>query len=285
MKPIGIIGSGFMAKSVCFLLLRHGRTVDIISNRPEAELRSDLERSSRFFTIQMKFDFSPSFANLQCFSARTLPSDRHDILLEMTSEDLAKKGTLLKAVSLVNRNAVIATNTSSLPLESLRSFVEVPDRFLALHFLNPPHSIAFAEITTLPSTSQGALERAKRFCDSLRYQFVLLTDDIPGFIINRILFLQINEAFNLIERYRLDPSAVDMALRTGALFQIGPVRLAEVISTDVCVHILHSLHQRTGNPAYHPAPLLMRLSAERIFGVKNNTSITKSIRNMLLPTS
>ncbi len=277
-NQVGIIGSGIMAQGICFALLKNGYRVSIITNRPTQDVEGEFKNKISYYSASFGRDVHRLFRGINFYNYDTCPPGLF-FMIEATSEHLNCKKQAL-ALSKKNKQAIIATNTSSISLAKLSEFTADPAKFIGLHFLNPPHLINFVEIIKTDKTSLETINFVRAFCRKIKKEYVII-DDIPGFIINRLLFLQINEALGMIEQYKIDPREIDNAMKKGAQFDIGPIRLLEIISTDVCLNSLKNVYERTNDKAYEPKHLLEELVRQQIFGIKNNTSVASGIRKIL----
>ena len=180
-----------------------------------------------------------------------------DLIIECLTEDENTKSRafLLKKIEEnCDRKTIIATNTSSISINRLASSLQYPERFLGLHFMNPPQIIKLVEIINHNALDKRVLKEITQYLDimdmiSIRY------NDKPGFIVNRVLLPMINEAIYYYENGTSDAKSIDTALKVGANHPMGPLEL-NFIGLDTCLSILRILQKDFNDAKYKPCPLL-----------------------------
>jgi 3-hydroxybutyryl-CoA dehydrogenase len=181
-----------------------------------------------------------------------------ELILEAVKEDkVVKANTFRQLIQVVSDLRIIATNTSTLSITELASIIDIPDQFLGLHFFNPPMSMKLVEVIKGELTSDETLQSALKILQLLGKQPVVLPET-PGFVVNRLLFPMINEAVLLLSEGVADAKTIDSCMRLGANHPMGPLELADLIGLDICLSILETLVEETGDGKYRPAPLLKR---------------------------
>jgi 3-hydroxybutyryl-CoA dehydrogenase len=259
---IGILGAGLMAKRIGLLFADSNHEV-VMWNHVAGEVLKDLAREARLWRVDIKekgamFRFTTNLSDLVgC-----------DIVIESVIEDAEIKKHLLREVSAIEPSeTIIVSNTSSLSLADLAVVVSDPRRFAGLHFFNPPQHIKFAEITKLETTATAALDAITTVVSQLGFSYVVVPD-IPGFVVNNLLFSMINSAMLLLETSGLEPKIVDDAMKLGARHPMGPLELADFIGLDVSLNILSNLFARTADARFKPGKLLRELVANKQLGRK-----------------
>jgi 3-hydroxybutyryl-CoA dehydrogenase len=273
MNRIGVVGTGVMAKGICFSLLAHGYGVDVFTRRPPAECLAELSKKSRYYSLGLNKNLEPLLPELR------IHGDEHferggELVIECSTEEIQRKTKVLSRLSASLPEAVIVSNTSSLSIQALSRSVENPSRFAGMHFMNPPHLVHLVEVVRCADTSDAIVETIQQLCQGLGKECIVVPD-IPGFVVNRLLLVQVNEAFRLIDECGVDPSHVELAMTRGAGWPIGPIRLTETISTDVCLRVLENIYEQTRLESYRPSPLLRELVRSEVLGAKNGTSVLK----------
>jgi 3-hydroxybutyryl-CoA dehydrogenase len=191
------------------------------------------------------------------------------LVVEAVAEDLAlKKAIFLQLDSVCPPETILATNTSSLSVQDLAQASRRPSSFLGLHFFNPADHMNLVEVVRTTQVTPGVVER---MCALLRAWgfWPVVVPDIPGFIVNRILFLQILEAVRLLAAGVAAPQVIDDAMVKGANQPVGPLALADTIGLDVVLEVSRSLFERTGVAAYEPPILLQRFVEQGKLGRKS----------------
>lgn len=184
-----------------------------------------------------------------------------DLAVEAVPEDLDLKTTVLSETeSHLPAEAVVASNTSSLPLTSVAAALSVPERAVGLHFFNPVHAMDLVEVVLADQTSDAVRERAEAFVEGIGKQPVTVTD-APGFATSRLGALQGVEAIRMLETGVADPRAVDEAMERGYGHPVGPVELTDTVGLDVRLDILEHLREELGERFKPPALLRRKVRA------------------------
>lgn len=189
-------------------------------------------------------------------------------IIEAVSEDLSTKLDVLRDIERSTGNGThLFTNSSSISIDTLASGLERPERFLGFHLFNPVRKMDLVEIVVGKSTGQGTIECAGKLAVLMGKEAVTVRNS-PGFIVNRLLLWQINEAARMVEEGVTSMEDIDKAVRLGLNHPMGPFQLADLIGLDVCLSILRTLDSDLGLPGYSPSPLLIRHVEEGRLGKK-----------------
>jgi 3-hydroxybutyryl-CoA dehydrogenase len=157
----------------------------------------------------------------------------------------------------LGHQAVLATNTSSIPITRMAQSSPDPARFIGVHFFNPVPVMGLIEVIRGLATSEQTVEKVKMFGEALGKSMVF-AEDVPGFIVNRILMPMLNEACFSLGEGVASIRDIDMACQIGLNHPMGPLTLADFIGLDTCFEIIKVLHDTTGDSKYRPAPLLVK---------------------------
>ncbi len=175
-----------------------------------------------------------------------------DLVIESAPEDLELKRDLLEKLGgIVTDDCIIATNTSSLSITKLASFVEHPGRFVGMHFFNPVPAMKLVEVVRGMQTSDETVAAVRDFSAELG-KVPIDVKDAPGFVVNRVLFPMINEAAFALSEGVSDAYGIDECMKGGCNHPMGPLALADLVGLDVVCAILESLYREYGNPRYAP---------------------------------
>jgi len=192
-----------------------------------------------------------------------------DFLVEAVPEKLeVKRSVLAEADHLLRDDVIIASNTSSIAMTTLAALTKRPDRFVGMHFMNPVPVMALVEVIRALQTSDATFATAMDLSKKLGKTPVAV-NDAPGFVSNRVLMPLINEAAYAVLEGVATPDAVDTVMKLGMNHPMGPLELADFIGLDVCVDIMHVLHEGLGDPKYRACPLLKKYVAAGYLGRKS----------------
>jgi 3-hydroxybutyryl-CoA dehydrogenase len=181
-----------------------------------------------------------------------------DLVVEAATEDeTVKRKIYAQLCPLLNPEAILATNTSSISITRLASQTDRPERFIGIHFMNPVPLMKLVELVRGIATADQTFEAARGFVQSLD-KTVTVAEDFPAFIVNRILLPMINEAIYTLYEGVGSVEAIDTAMRLGANHPMGPLQLADFIGLDTCLSIMQVLHEGLSDSKYRPCPLLVK---------------------------
>jgi 3-hydroxybutyryl-CoA dehydrogenase len=179
-----------------------------------------------------------------------------DLMVEAVVEDAeVKEDVFRRADRTLPAEAILASNTSSIPISSLAAATERPDRVIGMHFFNPVPVLKLVEVVRGSETSDETAEAITRLARELG-KTPAVANDFPGFVSNRILMPYINEAVYALQDGVAEAEAIDTIARLGFAHPMGPLALADLIGLDTCVAIMKVLQEGLGDDKYAPAPLL-----------------------------
>lgn len=273
-RRAAVIGAGTMGLGVaeCFALA--GLDVALVDESPEASQRA-LERLAERVRGQVEAGLLPETA---IETARTVRAARDlaaavasvDLVFEAVPENMALKGAVLAACDAhAPADAIIATNTSSLPIDDLAAFLERKERFLGLHFFNPPEWTPAVEVIPSARTESKIVERATEFLLAIGKRPATVAS-APGFVANRLQFALFREALACVADGLATPQAVDEIVRSSFGFRLpfyGPFQIADMAGLDVYNNIFETLSAGLGADWEAPASL-REIVAEGRHGAK-----------------
>jgi 3-hydroxybutyryl-CoA dehydrogenase len=192
-----------------------------------------------------------------------------DLAIEAIVENEGVKKELFRKLdALLRPEALLASNTSSISITALAAATRRPERFVGMHFMNPPPVMQLVEIIrglqTAEATYAEVVALAKRFG-----KVTVTSKDSPGFIVNRILIPLLNEACFALQEGLASPEDIDTGVKLGLNHPMGPLTLADFIGLDTCLYIAEVLHRELGDDKYRPAPLLRNYVAAGWYGRKS----------------
>jgi 3-hydroxybutyryl-CoA dehydrogenase len=209
---------------------------------------------------------------------RVEPSDDlvpADLMVEAVVEDARVKEEIFRrADEVLPSEAILASNTSSLPIASLASVTGRPDKVIGMHFFNPVPVMALVEVVSAPETSDETRRAIVELAEELG-KTPAQANDFPGFVSNRILMPYVNEAVWALHDGVAEPEAIDSIAKLGFNHPMGPLELADLIGLDTCVAILEVLRDGLGDSRYEPCPLLREHVAAGRYGRKSGEGFYK----------
>ncbi len=195
-----------------------------------------------------------------------------DVVVEVILEVMdVKKKVYAELEAVVSPRCLFFTNTSGLSITEMAAVTKRPDRFIGTHFFNPVPVMRLLEVIKGCETSDETLETAKDWGKKLGKE-VIVVNEAPAFVVNRILCLMINEAFYTLEEGIASAEDIDKGMVLGCNHPIGPLALADLIGNDTLLHIMEGMHRELGDK-YKPAPLLRKLVRAGRLGRKSGKGV------------
>lgn len=191
------------------------------------------------------------------------------LVIEAIAERPEEKKQILSEIEKnADKSAIIATNTSSISINTLSSSLTDPSRFLGIHFFNPVPVMKLVEIVLGINTSRDASRKATEFTSSLGKTNVKV-NDYPGFVANRLLMIFINEAVIALEKGIAAKEGIDEIAKLGFNHPMGPLQLADFIGLDVCRDIMEQIYEQTNEERFKPSDMLSRMVSQGLLGRKS----------------
>lgn len=259
MKKIFILGTGVMSKGIAQEFLLKDYEV-CVYGRDDSKLEGlKLYLENIFSTkLYLSEDKIKKLISRLSLTTNLEDSKNSDFVLEALVEDLElKKYYFKKLDSICDKKTLFCTNTSSLSITEIAAVTERVDKVIGVHFFNPVNKMKLVEIIKGISTSEESVELVKALIESLEKEFVI-ANEIPGFIVNRILIPMINEAILLLEQNVATIQDIDKAMMLGANHPLGPLALADLIGNDVVLKIMDSIYSETKDTKYRASYLLRK---------------------------
>lgn len=259
-KNVSIIGAGTMGCGIAQVFLQKGFKVTLTDISPDI-LEKAVEKITGVYehlVEREKIEESDKKRYLDDLgTSMDYGSIRSPgIIIETIKEDYKCKMDVYKEIeSIVPEDMIIASNTSSLAISRLAAGFKNPERFLGIHFINPAPLMDLVEVVRGKKTSDDIMAAAVKIVESLGKVPVKVKDS-PGFIVNRLLFLYINEAAVLMYGKVAAAEDIDEAMRLGANYPMGPLELADLVGLDIVLTILENLYKELGDPKFKPCPIL-----------------------------
>lgn len=262
MRAVAVIGAGQMGSGIVQVSAAAGYQVllsDVDLARAVAG-KDGIARALRKLVDREKIGESEAEQTLARITpvADYAPMAEAGLIIEAATEREEVKRRIFEEVGkLMRGDAVLATNTSSIPITRMAQSSPDPARFIGVHFFNPVPVMGLIEVIRGLATSQATVDKVKLFGEALGKSLVF-AEDVPGFIVNRILMPMLNEACFSLGEGVASIRDIDMACQIGLNHPMGPLTLADFVGLDTCFEIIKVLHETTGDPKYRPAPLLVK---------------------------
>lgn len=197
------------------------------------------------------------------------------LVIDSSREDYdVKKGLYSSLLKKMSPKAILASTTSSLSLQKLSDYFD-KDRFVGIHFFNPPTKMKLVEVAFLDPNNRELYAEVYKFLKALPDKKVVELPPIQGYIVNRLLFVYINAAIAFHEEFNISPQSIDEAMRFGTNVPMGPLELSDYIGNDVTLEILKEFHSALNDVRYKPATALVKLVEEGKLGKKTKSGFYK----------
>jgi 3-hydroxybutyryl-CoA dehydrogenase len=249
-----VVGAGQMGGGIAQVVAASGRRVSLHDEAPGAVDRALRTIRNSLEKLAQKGGADPAEVLGRISSVDVVVAA--DLMVEAVVEDAAvKEEVFRRADATLPREAILASNTSSIPIASLAAVTRRPDRVIGMHFFNPVPVLKLVEVIRGRETSDETAAAITQLAAELG-KTPAVANDFPGFVSNRILMPFINEAVWALQDGVAEPEAIDTIARLGFAHPMGPLALADLIGLDTCVAIMEVLQEGLGDDRYAPAPLL-----------------------------
>ncbi|HLM65421.1 MAG TPA: 3-hydroxybutyryl-CoA dehydrogenase [Acidimicrobiales bacterium] len=270
---IGIVGSGIMGSGIAEVAAKAGIEV-VLRSRKQETVDSMLAGLAASLAKQVDRGKLEGDAAEQVEGRVTATSDLDaladaDLVIESVIEDLAVKKQLFAELDrIVEEGAILATNTSTLPVIEIGAETDRPDKVVGVHFFNPAPAMSLVEIIRTLVTSDETVAEVRAFVEACGKDAVEVADR-AGFIVNALLFPYLNNAVRLLENGTASRDDIDTAMKGGCNFPMGPLALLDLVGLDTSLAILDALYAEFRDPNYAAVPHLRRLVAAGHLGRKS----------------
>ena len=271
-ERVGVVGCGTMGAGIAELVARKAMEVVVVevddagAEAGRARIEASLDRQvQRERLTPAERDEALARIAISTDPATLAPCD---LVVEAVPEDLSGKQEAFRVIDAhVREDAIIATNTSSLPVMDIGVVTGRPNRVLGFHFFNPAQVMQLIELVRTVVTDDAVVDVAREFAERIG-KVPVVVGDRRGFIANQLLFPYLNQAVWMVEGGYATKEDVDTAMRLGAGLPMGPIALTDLVGIDTFVGIMDAMHGQFDDPRYAPRPILAQLAAAGFTGRK-----------------
>jgi len=272
MKKVLIAGAGSMGLDIAQVFATKDFTVEVFDisedilekarNRVNKNLSRQVEKG------KLDEDARSAIIGRLSFTSDIMSAQNANLVIEAIIEDFSIKKDLFQRLdSVCSPETVFASNTSSFSITALGAVTKRQDKFVGMHFFNPATIMKLVEVIRGANTSNETFETTYNLCETIGKQPIEVKE-APGFVVNKILVPMINEAVCLLETGVASAEDIDRAMQLGANHPIGPLALGDLIGLDVCLAVMDTLLDETGDPKYRSSVLLRKMVRGGMLGRK-----------------
>ncbi len=273
LKLVGVIGSGIMGSGIAEVIAKSGIDVVIRSRTQETAdaTKAAIETSLKKQVAKAKITQDQQDAAMAhvCVTGKLEDLANCDLIIESAVEDLVTKKELFTQLDKITKpSCVLSTNTSTLPVIEMAKSTNRPDKVCGIHFFNPAVLMPLVEVVRPITASDETIAFANEFVKACTKDAVQVVDR-AGFIVNALLFPYLNNAIAMFEAGTASMEDIDVAMKGGCNFPMGPFALLDLVGLDTSVAILNALHAEFKTANLEPRPMLKKLVEQGKFGRKS----------------
>ena len=283
-KQVSIIGAGTMGNGIAHVFAQYGFNVALI-DIDEKRLKNGLKNIEKNIDRQILKDQLKDSEKALILS-RIVPFNNlkdgvasSELVIEAATENYEVKKNIFQEIdNYAPKDAILATNTSSISITKIASVTQRPAQVIGMHFMNPVPIMKLVEVIKGYATSQATISTIKKTVIDLE-KIAVEVKDYPGFTANRILLPMINEAIFTLFEGVAGVSEIDAVMKLGMAHPMGPLQLADFIGLDVCLSVMQVLQEGIGDDKYRPCPLLVNMVNAGYLGKKTGEGFYKYEHN------
>jgi 3-hydroxybutyryl-CoA dehydrogenase len=271
---VGVVGCGLMGSGIAEVAARSGRDVAVVESDAVAAERglARIEASLNTGVTRGKLseeDRAAALARIDVTHDPDVLADR-ELVIEAVFEDEAAKVAVFERVDKIvdSDDAVLASNTSSIPIMKRAMATQRPEAVVGLHFFNPVPVLKLVELVPSLLTSDGTIDRSERFAVEALGKRVIRSQDRAGFVVNALLIPYLLSSIRMLESGFATAEDIDAGMVEGCAHPMGPLHLADLIGLDTTMAVAESLYEEFKEPLYAPPPLLSRMVDAGLLGRK-----------------
>jgi len=263
LRKIGVVGAGVMGHGIAEVLAYSG--FNVVLKDINMELVNKGMRNIEAILQERVDQGKMKLEEKEEIMGRITPTESYeefkdvDVVIEAVPEKMNVKEKVFKELDAVcPPQTILATNTSSLPISAIASTTKRPRQVIGMHFFNPAYKMKLVEVVPGMDTSRETIDTIVDLAERCR-KIPIVVKESPGFLVNRLLIPVLIEAIRALEENVASPRDIDLAMKAGAGFPMGPFELADMIGLDICLEVAESLHQEFGDPRFAPPPRLRNM--------------------------
>jgi 3-hydroxybutyryl-CoA dehydrogenase len=272
-QSIGVLGAGQMGNGVAHVFAQYGfqvRLYDVSAeqlDKAQKTIRQNLDRQAKKGIIdpagiQLVIDRISIAKSIEDFS-------ECDLIIEAVNENESLKFDIFRQLDeAAKKDAILASNTSSISITRIAAVTKRPDKVIGMHFMNPVPVMQLVEVIRGLATSDATFQTIAGLVEKLG-KVMAVSQDYPGFIVNRVLMPMINEAIFVLYEGIATPEDIDKGMKLGTNHPMGPLALADLIGLDTVLAIISVLYEGFKDPKFRPCPLLVKMVNAGYLGKKS----------------
>ncbi len=272
-KTIGVLGAGQMGNGIAHLFAQYGFQV-VLYDIADAQLEKAITTIRQNLERQAKKGIIPEALAIETMGRVMTTKNMTDLahvefaVEAVTEHEQLKLDIFRKLDDIVHHSAILASNTSSIPITKIASVTKRPDKVIGMHFMNPVPVMKLVEIIRGHATSDATFRLISELVAKLEKEMAV-SQDYPGFIVNRVLIPMINEAVFALYEGIATAEDIDKGMKLGTNQPMGPLTLADFIGLDTVLAIANVLYDGFKDPKYRPCPLLVKMVNAGYLGRKS----------------
>ncbi len=274
-ERVGVVGCGLMGSGIAEVCARAGLDVRVQEISPEvaeagrARLVKSLDRG--LSAGKMTEEERDAAVSRLSFTTDLADFEDRDLVVEAVVENEPMKVEIFKQLDRVMtaEGAILASNTSSIPIMKLGTATQRPEQVIGIHFFNPVPVLRLVELVTSLMTSEETTARSAAFATDVLHKRVIRSKDRAGFVVNALLIPYLLSAIRMMESGFASPDDIDTGMVEGCSHPMGPLRLTDLIGLDTTLAVAESLYSEFKEPLYAPPPLLSRMVDAGLLGRKS----------------
>jgi len=270
----GVIGTGLLGMQICEYLITSGY-VTVLKTRDPLAISTIQSKITARLQKSHTLESAKEILKLLVVTTSFSEIKSCDLIIEAVPEKFELKTEVFRELSKIcDKKTIFSTNSSSLSISKLATFSDRPDKFIGIHFFNPVKRMDLVEVVVGEKTSEETTNRIVSLLTNLKKKPIIVKDS-PGYIVNRLLLPQINEAIIMLEEGIASKEDIDTAVKLGLNHPMGPFQLADYIGLDICLSILEVLDKESTMIKNKPAALLYKMCEEGKLGIKTKEGFYK----------